>query len=186
MNRIMSFLIAVLAIQYCMASLTSKPSELPVILSSSQQKPHLVNVVDPAATLHIASGSLTVNLDNTAYSSYSIRLTPSDGGEDIVVPVTSSTMTLPITNTTTDYVITVDGGDYGTYDGVFSPSGHSDVTLSDTQAMQLVKNRRDSNHDINVYTATVNSLVNDPHYCRIDSLPNYTWATDNSAKKLIL
>ena len=95
-------------------------------------------------------------------------------------------MTLPITNTTTDYVITVDGGDYGTYDGVFSPSGHSDVTLSDTQAMQLVKNRRDSNHDINVYTATVNSLVNDPHYCRIDSLPNYTWATDNSAKKLIL
>lgn len=158
-----------------------------IILSQSGKgKPHMIEATDPAANLKLTTCNLVVNLDNEVYSSYSVRLTPSDGGCDIVVPATSATVSIPITDTTTDYVITVDGGDYGTYDGVFSPSGHSTITLSDTQAMQLVKNRRDSNHDINVYTATVNSLVNDPHYCRIDSLPNYTWATDNSAKKLIL
>jgi len=183
MNRIFPLFISLMLSLYAIAGINSKPYERPVILSGSTET-HVSNEC-PTATF-VTSGTLRVDINEAHYSSYSVRLTPSDGGNDIVVPATSATVSIPITDTTVDYVITVDGGDYGTYDGVFSPSGHSTITLSDTQAMQLVKNRRDSNHDINVYTATVNSLVNDPHYCRIDSLPNYTWATDNSAKKLIL
>ena len=183
MNRIFPLFISLMLSLYAIAGINSKPYERPVILSGSTET-HVSNEC-PTATF-VTSGTLRVDINEAHYSSYSVRLTPSDGGCDIVVPATSATVSIPITNTSTDYVITVDGGDYGTYDGVFSPAGHTAVTLSDTQAIQLVKNRRDSNHDINVYTATVNSLVNDPHYCRIDSLPNYTWATDNSAKKLIL
>ena len=159
-------------------------SEQPIILSHDGRKSHLIEDIEPAAVF-FTTGNVQIQFSSTHYSSYSVRLTPSDGGEDIVVPVTSSTMTLPITNTTTDYVITVDGGDYGTYDGLFSPAGHTAVTLSDTQAMQLVKNRRENNTGVHFYSATVNTIINDAR-CPIDTMPAETWATDNSAKKLIL
>ena len=139
----------------CLANFNSKPYERPVILSGSTET-H-VGIEAPLASFML-TGELQVNLDASHYSSYSIRLTPSDGGNDIVVPATTATVSIPITDTTTDYVVTVDGGNYGTYDGVFSPAGNANITLSDRQAMQLVKNRRVNNDSVDFYSMYISEF----------------------------
>ena len=130
MNKQLLFIVLLVISLNAIADVKSKPYERPIILSGSSQT-H-VNDATPEA-IFVSSGYLQVEVDDTNYSSYTIRLTPSNGGDDIVVNATSSTVTIPVTNTTPDYVVTVDGGDYGVYDGVFSPSDKDSVTLSDTQ-----------------------------------------------------
>ena len=63
-------------------------------------------------------------------------------GETTTVSATSPTVTIPVTGQGDGFVVTIDGGDYGTFDGVFSRSGAGTVTLSNHQALQLAKNRR--------------------------------------------
>ncbi len=86
-------------------------------------------------------GSLNVALDATQYASYSVSLI-APSGETTTVSATSPTVTIPVTGQGDGFVVTIDGGDYGTFDGVFSRSGASTVTLTDHQALQLAQNRR--------------------------------------------
>ena len=73
-----------------------------------------------------------VTLDSSVFSSYSVSLT-SPAGDSVTVNATSPTVTIPVNGDSDGYVVTIDGGDYGTYDGVFSRSGASTVTLTDQQ-----------------------------------------------------
>ena len=180
------YVIAAIVVSLAVGGQNQVPSSVKQVnLAQTKSKmPHIV-CEHPQALFNNVSNVVSFELDNSNYSSYTIRLTPSNGGDDIVVNATSSTVTIPVTNTTADYVVTVDGGDYGVYDGVFSPSDKDSVTLSDTQVLRLVKNRREINTAVNYYSATVNTLVNDIHCCRIDTLPQLSWATDTTAKSLV-
>ena len=126
---------------YVFADIKSYPIEQPVILYGST-KQHLLETNEPMATIvSNRQKNLVIRLDPLHYSSYTITVTPSDGSNSATVSATSPTMTLPITNNTLDYLVTVDGGDYGLYDGVFNTRGDS-VTLTDALAHRLVMNRR--------------------------------------------
>ncbi len=109
----------------------------PVILGSGGNLPHVCD----APSAFCSTNVLTVELDSSLFSSYSVSLT-APSGETTTVSATSPTVTLPVTGQGDGFVVTIDGGDYGTFDGVFSRSGASTVTLTDHQALQLAQNRR--------------------------------------------
>ena len=100
----------------------------PVILSSGGNFPHVCE----APSAFCSTNELMVTLDSSVFSSYSVSLT-SPAGDSVTVNATSPTVTIPVNGDSDGYVVTIDGGDYGTYDGVFSRSGASTVTLTDQQ-----------------------------------------------------
>lgn len=157
-----------------------------IILSKPKSnKPHLIESTAPTARLVTNRiTSLHVELNASHYSSYSITITPSDGSSPATIIPTSAMVTIPIDNKTLDYVVTIDGGDYGLYDGVFNTRGDS-ITITDTMAHKIIKNRRQINTYKNFAFYTLNSLVNDSVCCIIDSIPSVQWASSNQDKCLV-
>ena len=129
-TKIVLFFVVLLSLQSWSANRTII-DERNVVLNGSH-KSHLIDA-EPEATIGFASGALTITLDATHYASYTVTLT-SPAGDSVTVNATSPTVTIPVNGDSDGYVVTIDGGDYGTYDGVFSRSGASTVTLTDQQA----------------------------------------------------
>lgn len=131
------------------------------------------------------SKTLIIRLDSSHYSSYTLTLTSSNDSCPIDIVPTTATISIPINQTSSDYVLTIDGGDYGVYDGVFSGNGNDSITITDAMAMKIVKNRRESNNDVHFYSATVDHIIND-NRCPVDTMPAEAWANDTTVlKKLI-
>ena len=160
----------------------NQAEEIRVILSSSQTT-HIHDVA-PEATFAFVANTLQVTLDATHYASYSVTLT-APAGDSVTVNATTPTVTIPVTAGDA-YVVTVDGGDYGTYDGVFSRTGAATVTLSDRQALRLAQNRRTGNSGVNFYSATVPAVINDSLRCPVPTPPAQAWATDTGVEKWLL
>lgn len=81
---------------YVFADIKSYPIEQPVILYGST-KQHLLEAREPMATMATGKfGILSIRLDPSCYSSYTITVTPSDGSNSATVSATSPTITLPI------------------------------------------------------------------------------------------
>ena len=131
MNRLIIFVCSLIVHLTVIAAVTGSGLGYPVVLNGPQNS-HLIDT-EPEATIGFASGALTVTLDATHYASYTVTLT-SPVGDSVTVNATSPTVTIPVNGDSDGYVVTIDGGDYGTYDGVFSRSGASTVTLTDQQA----------------------------------------------------
>ena len=107
------------------ATIKGEPSGQPVVLTGVGEQ-HLVT--KPTAVYN-SNVTLSVELDATHYASYSVTLT-SPSGRDTTVNATSATVNIPVTGNDDVFIVTVDGGGYGTYDGILSRSGASTATLS--------------------------------------------------------
>lgn len=155
------FWIAIIAIQLFAETRNQNDGSSIILTKTGNVRPHLIGDVEPTASVVVyRNATLNVNLDVKNFHHYAINLFSSDGSVDTTFTATSATLSLPITSNTLDYLVTIDGGDYGTYDGVFNTRGDS-VTITDAIALKLVKNRRENNNDAHYYSATVNKLIND-------------------------
>ena len=144
-----------------------------------------IMVDEPVGEYNTATGTLSISVDAAHYASYSVTLT-SPSGRDTTVNATSSTVTIPVTGSDDVFIVTVDGGDYGTYDGILSRSGASTATLTDQQALRLVKNRRNHSNGAEFYSATVKTIVNDSLWCPIATPPSQTWLCDTTVTKWLI
>ncbi|MBR6284596.1 MAG: hypothetical protein IKR25_09925 [Muribaculaceae bacterium] len=184
MNKILFFLMMIFAVFPVMWGQSRNQEDAGRVALTHSHEAHLSGAA-PEAVFSTIAGQLQVTLDATHYASYRVKLT-APSGDTVAVSATSSTVTIPVTGTGDGYVVTVDGGDYGVYDGVFSRSGAAAVAISDAQALQLVKNRRQDNSGVNFYSATVNAVINDSVRCPITTPPTQAWATDTEVDKWLL
>ena len=176
-----SFLITLCSI----AETKSKPFEQPVILSGTTES-HLLQGPNPSARITAnRSVILSVNLDENNYSYYKINLLSSDSSIDTTFAATSATVNLLISAPSLDYILTIDGGNYGRYNGIFNGDGNDSINLTDVLALKLVKNRRESNSEVYFYSANIKNVINDDK-CPIDSIPNVSWLNDTTVNKLLI
>ncbi len=134
----------------------------------------------PQATYESSNNILTV------LSPDDVELSIMDADGNVSDALTAGNqVTMSVPSTCDGFVVTVRTADGSTFDGVFSRSGASTVTLTDRQALQLAKNRRQSGGSANYYAGVVSSIVSDSLLCHIPAPPTQTWATGTADKWLV-